>query len=132
MGLKLLLADDETEYVDTLAERLELRGYEVKVVHDGTSALTSVENDMPDVAVLDLFMPGLPGTKVLAELNRRHPGLPVVLITGQTGENACGDGPAQQAFACLTKPVDFSDFIRIVTDAAKSRVGAGKEESAHG
>ena len=38
MGLKLLLADDETEYVDTLAERLELRGYEVKVVHDGTSA----------------------------------------------------------------------------------------------
>ena len=99
MGLKLLLADDETEYVDTLAERLELRGYEVKVVHDGTSALTSVENDMPDVAVLDLFMPGLPGTKVLAELNRRPPGLPVVLITGQTGENACGDGPAQQAFA---------------------------------
>ena len=81
---------------------------------------------------LGLFMPGLPGTKVLAELNRRHPGLPVVLITGQTGENACGDGPAQQAFACLTKPVDFSDFIRIVSDAAHSRAGAGEEESSHG
>ena len=69
MGLKVLLADDETEYVDTLAERLELRDYSVRVVHDGISALTAVEEDMPDVVVLDLFMPGLPGNKVLAELN---------------------------------------------------------------
>ena len=58
MGLKVLLADDETEYVDTLAERLELRDYSVRVVHDGISALTAVEEDMPDVVVLDLFMPG--------------------------------------------------------------------------
>ena len=72
MGLKVLLADDETEYVDTLAERLELRDYSVRVVHDGISALTAVEEDMPDVVVLDLFMPGLPGNKVLAELNRRY------------------------------------------------------------
>ena len=81
MGLKVLLADDETEYVDTLAERLELRDYSVRVVHDGISALTAVEEDMPDVVVLDLFMPGLPGNKVLAELNRRYPKLPVILIT---------------------------------------------------
>lgn len=63
MGLKVLLADDETEYVDTLAERLELRDYSVRVVHDGISALTAVEEDMPDVVVLDLFMPGLPATR---------------------------------------------------------------------
>ena len=77
MGLKVLLADDETEYVDTLAERLELRDYSVRVVHDGISALTAVEEDMPDVVVFDLFMPGLPGNKVLAEPplseTARHP-----------------------------------------------------------
>ena len=128
MGLKVLLADDETEYVDTLAERLELRDYSVRVVHDGISALTAVEEDMPDVVVLDLFMPGLPGNKVLAELNRRYPKLPVVLITGQTGENGCGDGPAQQAYTCLTKPVPFNEFLRVVGEAANSaRDADGKD-----
>lgn len=126
MGLKLLLADDETEYVDTLAERLELRGYTVTVVHDGKSALEAVAKDVPDVAVLDLFMPGLPGTAVLSELNRRNPGLPVVLITGQTGENGCGEGPAQQAFACLTKPVAFETFLKVVSDAASQAGTATK------
>ena len=126
MGLKVLLADDETEYVDTLAERLELRDYSVRVVHDGISALTAVEEDMPDVVVLDLFMPGLPGNKVLAELNR--PKLPVILITGQTGENGCGDGPAQQAYTCLTKPVPFNEFLRVVGEAANSaRDADGKD-----
>ena len=121
MGLKVLLADDETEYVDTLAERLELRDYSVRVVHDG-------EEDMPDVVVLDLFMPGLPGNKVLAELNRRYPKLPVILITGQTGENGCGDGPAQQAYTCLTKPVPFNEFLRVVGEAANSaRDADGKD-----
>ena len=114
--------------MDTLAERLELRDYSVRVVHDGISALTAVEEDMPDVVVLDLFMPGLPGNKVLAELNRRYPKLPVILITGQTGENGCGDGPAQQAYTCLTKPVPFNEFLRVVGEAANSaRDADGKD-----
>ena len=106
--IKILLIDDE--------------------VHDGISALTAVEEDMPDVVVLDLFMPGLPGNKVLAELNRRYPKLPVILITGQTGENGCGDGPAQQAYTCLTKPVPFNEFLRVVGEAANSaRDADGKD-----
>ena len=61
MALRILLADDEKEFVETLAERLTLRGHATRVVYDGPSALAAVEDEVPDVAVLDLLMPGLPG-----------------------------------------------------------------------
>lgn len=66
MALRILLADDEKEFVETLAERLTLRGHATRVVYDGPSALAAVEDEVPDVAVLDLLMPGLPATKPCA------------------------------------------------------------------
>ena len=61
MALRILLADDEKDFVETLAERLELRGHTVRVVFDGLAALSAVAEETPDVVVLDLLMPGLPG-----------------------------------------------------------------------
>ena len=56
MSLRILLADDEKEFVDTLAERLSLRGFAPYVVYDGISALQAATPEKPDVVVLDLFM----------------------------------------------------------------------------
>ena len=64
MSLRILLADDEKEFVDTLAERLSLRGFAPYVVYDGISALQAATPEKPDVVVLDLFMPGLSGDEV--------------------------------------------------------------------
>ena len=77
MALRILLADDEKDFVDTLAERLRLRGYDVRVVYDGLSALQEADKDTPDVAVLDLLMPGLSGDEALHRLKAAHPGLPI-------------------------------------------------------
>ena len=65
MALRILLADDEKDFVETLAERLELRGHTVRVVFDGLAALSAVAEEMPDVVVLDLLMPGLPGDEAV-------------------------------------------------------------------
>ena len=83
MALRILLADDEKEFVDTLAERLTLRGYAPYVVYDGISALQAATPEKPDVVVLDLFMPGMSGEEVLAKLRAdpRFNGLHIIAYT---------------------------------------------------
>ena len=119
MALRILLADDEKEFVDTLAERLRLRGYDVRVVYDGLSALNEADKDVPDVAVLDLFMPGLSGDAALHRLKAAHPGLPVIVLTGHEAVDDNGVCPLAQAVACLTKPLAFKDFLAAGEAAAR-------------
>lgn len=97
MALRILLADDEKEFVETLAERLALRGHATRVVYDGPSALAAVEDEVPDVAVLDLLMPGLPGDETLRRIKAAHPELPVILLTGHDAVDDTGVAPAAQA-----------------------------------
>lgn len=81
MALRVLLADDEKEFVETLAERLDLRGIEVRVALDGKAALTTLDEmaaaeALPDVMVVDLLMPGMTGDAVLQQVRQKYPGLP--------------------------------------------------------
>ena len=123
MPLRILLADDEKDFVETLAERLELRGHSPRVVFDGLSALKAAKEERPDVVVLDLFMPGLPGDEVLLRLKNVWPDLPVILLTGHETVDDSGTGPVAQAFACLTKPLSFNVFLETLEAAAR----AGKD-----
>jgi len=84
MALRVLLADDEKEFVETLAERLDLRGIEVRVALDGKAALTTLDEmaaaeALPDVMVVDLLMPGMTGDAVLQQVRQKYPGLPVIV-----------------------------------------------------
>ena len=125
MALRILLADDEKEFVDTLAERLSLRGYAPYVVYDGISALQAATPEKPDVVVLDLFMPGLPGDEVLRRLKNVQPDLPVLLLTGHAGVDDTGLSPACQAHACLTKPLSFNSFLEMLESAYREGREAG-------
>ena len=64
----ILLVDDEVDFITTLAERLELRGINARVVHDGESALKAVDDNVPQVMVLDVMMPGMDGPQTLEQL----------------------------------------------------------------
>jgi len=59
-NINILLIDDELEFIDTLAERLELRGYTAKIAEDGETGISMVSNNSFDVAILDLMKPGYP------------------------------------------------------------------------
>ena len=128
MSLRILLADDEKEFVDTLAERLSLRGFAPYVVYDGISALQAATPEKPDVVVLDLFMPGLSGDEVLRRLKVLYHDLPVILLTGHEAVDDNGTNPVAQAFACLTKPLSFNVFLETLQAAVRE----GKECSANG
>jgi two-component system, OmpR family, response regulator CpxR len=104
---KVLLVDDEQEFVQTLSERLLFRNMGTAVAHDGSSALEMLIDDEPDVLVLDLKMPGIDGIEVLRRVKKIRPAVEVIILTGHGSEidrKTCLD---LGAFAYLQKPVDI-------------------------
>ncbi|MBF0232921.1 MAG: response regulator [Desulfamplus sp.] len=104
---KLLLVDDEREFVQTLSERLLLRDMTSAVAYDGESALNIVDEDEPEVMILDLKMPGIDGIEVLRKVKASKPGIEVIILTGHGSEADRKVCMELGAFAYLHKPVDI-------------------------
>ncbi len=112
---KILLVDDEREFVQTLSERLEMRDMGSAVTYDGESALDFVKEDEPEVMILDLKMPGIDGIEVLRRVKKTNPEIEVIILTGHGSEADRETCMKLGAFAYLRKPVDInalSDTIR--------------------
>ena len=121
-ALKGLLVDDEEDYVRTMAERMEMREMGSEVALDGPEALRMLEEDeVPDVMVLDLRMPGMGGLEVLEKVKRDFPRLEVIILTGHGSEEEEREAERLGAFAYLQKPVDFNDLMEVVAQAGRSR-----------
>ncbi|RLB81238.1 MAG: response regulator [Deltaproteobacteria bacterium] len=120
-NLKILLVDDEVEFVTTLAERLELRGFRAQAVTDGESALHIIESDPPQVIILDVMMPGMGGLEVLKRIKTQHPQIHVILLTGHGSTKEGIEGMQRGAFDYLMKPINIEELIKKMQDAIKSQ-----------
>ena len=118
--MKILLVDDEQEFVTTLAERLELRNMNVSIATDGEAALGFVENDPPQVVVLDVMMPGLSGLEVLEKIKAMDSKIQVILLTGHGATKDGIRGMQLGAFDYLIKPIDIDELIEKLNEAIKS------------
>jgi len=116
---KALLVDDEREFVQTLSERLLTRDLDTSVVYDGEEALGYLKNDVPDVMVLDLKMPGIDGIEVLRQVKQHHPKVEVIILTGHGSENEEAIAKELGAFAYLQKPVDIEILAQTMREAYK-------------
>jgi CheY-like chemotaxis protein len=114
---KVLLVDDEREFVQTLSERLMLREIGSAVVYDGEEALRMVAEDEPEVMVLDLKMPGINGMEVLQRIKRDYPLVEVIILTGHGSDRDRDECLRQGAFAYLEKPVDIDQLSRTMQEA---------------
>ncbi len=112
---KVLLVDDEREFVQTLSERLGMRDIGSAVAFDGESALTMVAEDAPEVMLLDLQMPGIDGIEVLKKVKSTNPEIEVVILTGHGTDAHRARCMELGAFAYLEKPVD----IELLSDTLK-------------
>lgn len=119
-GLKVLLVDDEEDYVSTMAERMEMREVGSSVALDGEAALTMVEEDLPDVMVLDLKMPGMGGLEVLERMKKTHPEIPVIILTGHGSAREEEEARRLGAFDYLEKPIDINDLLDAITRAGRT------------
>ena len=127
---KILLVDDEREFVLTLSERLESRNLGSAVAYDGEEALAIIKTDPCDVMVLDLKMPGIDGLEVLKRVKKERPGTQVIILTGHGSEREQERARALGAFAYLNKPVDIDVLARAMREAyQKARQSAPSAES---
>ena len=108
MPSKLLLVDDERQFVQTLSERLRLREIGSVIAYDGESALTMIKEEEPDVMILDLKMPGIDGIEVLKRVKQTNPRIEVIILTGHGSEADKEMCMQLGAFAYLQKPVDVN------------------------
>jgi CheY-like chemotaxis protein/cytidylate kinase len=118
---KVLLVDDEREFVQTLSERLMMRDMGSAVVYDGESALDLVRDDEPEVMILDLKMPGIDGIEVLRRVKKEHPLVEVIILTGHGSEQDRQTCMELGAFAYLHKPVDI-DVLSRTLKAANDKI----------
>ncbi len=121
--LKVLLVDDEVEFVSTLAERLSLRGIQTRTANDGEEAFRQIAADPPQVVVLDVMMPGMGGLKVLERIKADYPAMPVILLTGIGTTRDGMAGMRLGAFDYLMKPLQIEDLIERMGEAVKKGSG---------
>jgi two-component system response regulator CpxR len=114
---KVLLVDDEREFVQTLSERLLMRDMGSAVAYDGESALELIQEDEPEVMILDLRMPGIDGIEVLRRVKETNPTIEVIILTGH-GSAADKDVCMNLgAFDYLQKPVDIEKLSETIKKA---------------
>jgi CheY-like chemotaxis protein len=117
MPSKVLLVDDEREFVKTLSERLIMRDMGSAIAYDGESALKLIKEDEPEVIIVDLKMPGIDGFDVLRKVKETHPEIEVIILTGHGSEEdrqLCMD---LGAFAYLQKPLDINMLSATIQQA---------------
>lgn len=126
---KILLVDDEREFVQTLSERLLMRDMGSAVAYDGESALELIREDEPEVMILDLRMPGIDGIEVLRKVKSAHPEIEVIILTGHGSEADRETCMKLGAFAYLQKPVDIELLSETIRKANAKIVRKGKAGS---
>lgn len=125
--LRILIVDDEEDFVSILAERLALRGFQVQPATNGTDARKHVREGDFSVLILDVKMPGIDGLELLAEIKQKDPDLPVILLTGHGSSADAEKGMEQGAFDYVMKPIDIDALIEKVRNAAAGRKGDSSE-----
>jgi DNA-binding NtrC family response regulator len=120
--IKLLLVDDEVKFLQSVAQRLELKNIDVIAVSNGEEAIASAEKDLFDVAVVDFQMPGMDGAQVLKALKERHKYLEIIMLTGHATVDSAVECTKLGAFKYLEKPYVFENFVEVIKEAYEARL----------
>jgi DNA-binding NtrC family response regulator len=119
---KVLLVDDEEDFVRVLAERLEVRGLEVHTANRGQKAVEMVDQQGFDIVVLDLAMPGMDGLETLKEIKAHDPDIEIVMLSGKGTMRSGIDAIKSGAEDFLEKPVDLSVLLDKIEEAKERRL----------
>jgi two-component system, OmpR family, response regulator CpxR len=123
MKIKVLLVDDEKEFIDTLAERLEVRDFLVTRAYNGDEALEGIAHAEVDVVILDVLMPGKDGIETLLEIKKAKPLVEVIMLTGNATVETAIEGLKRGAYDYLRKPTDTKELIEKIVLAYKRKAG---------
>jgi DNA-binding NtrC family response regulator len=118
VSIKLLMVDDETGFVDTVAKRLKLRDIVATKTYSGTEAVQCMRGNSFDVALLDLKMANLDGFETLKIMKTLDPQMPVIMLSGHGSDEAVQEALALGAHTFLTKPYELEALVEKIKQAA--------------
>ena len=120
--MKIIIVDDEMDLVETLIERLSLRGITAKGASTGAEAIQVISKQSFDVVLLDVKVPGMSGLQVLRTIKEKSPEQKVILLTGHGSRKDADEGIRLGAHDYLMKPVNINDLISILRSAMGEEV----------
>jgi DNA-binding NtrC family response regulator len=128
---RVLLIDDEEEFTETLAERLEIRGMTVETAASGQEALDKVAAHDYDAVLLDLAMPGWDGIETLKRLKEARPSIQVIILSGRATVHKGVEAMKAGAMDLVEKPAKFQELTKIIEEATKRTVLLVEEQLEH-
>lgn len=120
-SIRLLLVDDEKDFVNILSKRIKRRNIDVTKAFSGAEAIQALRGQEFDVAVLDLKMEDMDGIEVLKILKIMDPKLTVIMLTGHGSAEAAERGIKLGAFDYLTKPCELTELLEKIMEAYAHR-----------
>ena len=120
--IKLLIVDDEEDFLNSIAERLGMRDFDITTASEGNLAIKAAKKKEFDVAILDMKMPGMDGMELLRILKKKHKFLEVVILTGYGGIDSAVEATKLGAHSYLEKPYDFEKLLEVLQNAYEARL----------
>jgi two-component system OmpR family response regulator len=116
-NLRVLVVDDEADFLETIIKRLQRRKIDACGVDGGKKALEIVENERFDVVVLDILMPGMDGIETLKLLKKKKPFIEVIILTGHGSVESGLQGMQFGAFDYIMKPAELDELLEKIQQA---------------
>jgi len=118
---KILVADDNQEFVDLVRKILEGKDFQVSIALDGRTAIEKAISDVPELVLLDLKLPDIPGEEVLERVKEINKDVAVIVITGYGGEQVAVDMMRRGAIDFLSKPIENEVLLSSINNALEIR-----------
>jgi len=122
MSEKVLLIDDEAEFLENLSERMSVRGMDVNTAETPESAVTAMDENDYDAIVLDLQMPGMNGIEMLKLIKKTNPDMQVILLSGQATLEAGIQAMKLGAMDFMEKPADINALTERIKKAQAKKM----------
>ena len=110
-GPLVLVVDDDDRLREYMRVNLEVEGYSVREAASAEDALTAIEDQAPELVLLDVVMPGVDGWQMLQRMQERHGSIPVIMFSGQVEESSARDAERRGARGFIGKPFDPQQLI---------------------
>ncbi|HEY4347223.1 MAG TPA: response regulator [Gaiellaceae bacterium] len=110
-GPLVLVVDDDPNLREFMRVNLELGGYSVREAENGERALAAIEDQAPDLVLLDVVMPGIDGWQLLRQLEERHGSIPVIMFSGKVEIAAAAEAAEHGARGFVGKPFDPDELL---------------------
>jgi len=122
MEAKVLLVDDEQDFLETLSNRLEMRGLKVSAVTSGEQAISEARQQDYDAIVVDLAMPGIDGLETLKRIKADNPNAEIIMLTGHASVQSGVEAMKLGAGDFLQKPVELTELMSKIGEAKHKKM----------